>query len=216
MKMYLIFTISLICLSGFSQPALIVGSITGSQTICSGSYLVQFTATPPANGTNPTYQWQSSPNNSTWSDVATETTLYLTPQQLTATTYYRLMQNASGTTGGPLLTNTLTVTVTASTNLRYLQNVTINSYQCYSATDTLTVAGSGTTAVFQPGANVIIVPGKTVSFKPGTSIQSGSHLRAYCFGTLIKRINELTRSGIYKVNGTEFTKIKTVNTIQNH
>ena len=206
----------LICVSGISQPALIVGAITGTQTICSGTYLIQFTATPPANGTDPTYQWQSSPNNSTWTNVATETTLYMTPQQLSATTYYRLMQNASGTTGGPLPTNTVTVTVTAATNLRYLQNVTINSYQCYSATDTLTIAGSGTTVTIQSGANVIIVPGKTAQIKPGTIIQSGSHCRIYCIGTLISKVNEITRSGVYKINGTELSKLKMVNSIQNY
>ena len=33
------------------------------------------------------------------------------PGSLTATTYYKQMQNADGTCGGPLLTNTVTVTV---------------------------------------------------------------------------------------------------------
>ncbi|HNY03299.1 MAG TPA: hypothetical protein PKG48_11955, partial [Bacteroidales bacterium] len=92
-------------------PHLLVGSIGSNQTICSGIAPSLLTGIAPANGTSPTYQWQVSTNNTTFSDIPGATNLDYQPGALTATTYYRLMQNAAGTCKGPLPTNTITITV---------------------------------------------------------------------------------------------------------
>ena len=92
-------------------PNLTVGTISGNQTICSGIVPAQLTGTPPSNGTSPTYQWQSSPDNSTFTDITGATSINFQPAALSATTYYRLMQNATGTCTGPKPTNTVTIAV---------------------------------------------------------------------------------------------------------
>ncbi|MCX6304382.1 MAG: T9SS type A sorting domain-containing protein [Bacteroidetes bacterium] len=95
-------------------PALLVGHITADQTICSGTTPAQLDGFAPLNGTSPTYQWQSSLNNITFSNISGATLLNYQPNALTTTTYYRQSQNATGTCGGPLPTNTVTISVNPS------------------------------------------------------------------------------------------------------
>ncbi|MFZ4521746.1 MAG: T9SS type A sorting domain-containing protein [Bacteroidales bacterium] len=95
-------------------PALLVGSISADQTICSGLTPAQLNGVAPLNGTSPTYQWQSSINNVSFTNISGATTLNYQPGALTTTSYYKLEQNATGTCGGPLLTNTVTISVTPS------------------------------------------------------------------------------------------------------
>ena len=88
-----------------------VGSVSANQSICANATPVQLTGIPPSNGTLPTYQWQSSLNNTTFSNISGATLVNYQPGLLTATTYYKQLQNATGTCGGPLPTNTVTITV---------------------------------------------------------------------------------------------------------
>ncbi|MCX6269403.1 MAG: M6 family metalloprotease domain-containing protein, partial [Bacteroidetes bacterium] len=92
-------------------PSLVVGSIAASQTICTNTVPAQLTGVAPSNGTNPTYQWQSSLNNTTFTNINGATMLSYQSTVLTAKTYFRQLQNASGTCGGPLPTNTVTISV---------------------------------------------------------------------------------------------------------
>jgi len=94
-----------------TKPVLQVGSITSSQAICTNSAPALLLGTPPLNGTSPTYQWQGSVNNIDFSSITGATSLTYQPGTLTTTTYYRQLQNASGTCSGPLQTNTITVTI---------------------------------------------------------------------------------------------------------
>jgi len=96
------------------SPTLSVGTISASQTICAGQTPAQLCGTGPNNGTNGTYQWQSSLDNVTFANVAGATSCYQ-PGPLTTTTYYRQMQNADGTCGGPLPTNVVVITVNPMT-----------------------------------------------------------------------------------------------------
>jgi len=93
------------------NPDIIVGTISADQLICTGSIPALLNGIAPSNGTSPTYQWQSSLDNITFANISGATALNYQPGALTATTYYRLMQNASGTCGGPLPTNVVTITV---------------------------------------------------------------------------------------------------------
>jgi len=92
-------------------PNLVAGTITANQTICASTAPALLTGTAPTGGTTPyTYQWQSSPNGTTWTDIPGATGLNYQPPVLTATTYYRLNQtSASGC--GTVSTNTVTITV---------------------------------------------------------------------------------------------------------
>ncbi|HJT74531.1 MAG TPA: DUF6443 domain-containing protein, partial [Chitinophaga sp.] len=68
-----------------------------------------FASAPASGGTGVyTYQWQSSANGSTWSDIAGADTLTYTPAGLSATTYYRLKGTSAGITG---YSNTITAII---------------------------------------------------------------------------------------------------------
>jgi gliding motility-associated-like protein len=92
-------------------PALTAGTIGANQTLCPGTTPAALTSTAGATGGTGSYnyQWQSSPNNSTWTDISGATSATFTPGPLTATTYFR-RQVTSGTCG-PLYSPAVTLTV---------------------------------------------------------------------------------------------------------
>ncbi|MFC2101939.1 S8 family serine peptidase [Bacteroidota bacterium] len=86
------------------------GTISASQTICSGTTPVQLTGTPPTGALVPyTYQWQSSPDNINFTNIGGATGLDYQPGTLTSTTYFRLMQTSAGSCGS-VYTNFVTIT----------------------------------------------------------------------------------------------------------
>jgi len=72
-------------------PALGAGSIGSSQTLCPGATPAPLTSLAGASGGTGsyTYQWESSPNNSTWTVILGATGTNYAPGPLTATTYFR-------------------------------------------------------------------------------------------------------------------------------
>jgi hypothetical protein len=62
-----------------------------------------------------------------------------------------------------------------------LQNAVINSPQtvCYDATNTITVAGSGTTVVVNSGGEATFIAGNKIIFNPGFTSHLGSYSNAY-------------------------------------
>lgn len=65
-------------------------TILGTQTICQGGVPVQITGTTPGGGDGIyQYIWQSSLNNSTWTNINSSTTSSYTPEPLNTTTYFR-------------------------------------------------------------------------------------------------------------------------------
>jgi len=71
----------------------------------------------------------------------------------------------------------LTDTPPANTTV---QNVTLNNgeSECYNATNTITVAGEGTTVVVSSGGEATFIAGGKILFKPGFSSLSGSYTSA--------------------------------------
>jgi hypothetical protein len=90
---------------------LTVGSASSSQSICYNTSLSQLTSIDPTGGNTPyTYQWQSSTDNSTFSDISGATLSTYSPGALTQTTYYRLKQTSSSSCGS-VYTGTVLITV---------------------------------------------------------------------------------------------------------
>jgi len=92
------------------------GSISSSQTICTGGDLTTFgNVIANTNAPSVSYQWQSSTDNSTWVDIAGATAAGYDPPALTTTTYYRRRVNVMN--GQTILcqgySNTITITVIA-------------------------------------------------------------------------------------------------------
>ena len=116
------------------DPASAAGTVGNAQTICYNATPVALTTTAAPSGSgNYTYQWQSSPNNSTWTNITGATTNGLpaaTMGALTSTAYYRL-QITDVTCGGTVSTPSVTISVDAP-----LANGTIGASQtiCHNAT----------------------------------------------------------------------------------
>ncbi len=62
-----------------------------------------------------------------------------------------------------------------------IQNDTIpnGTYVCYDATQTITVAGGGTSFVVQDGGNATMIAGQNIIYLPGTKVDSGGYLLGY-------------------------------------
>jgi hypothetical protein len=123
-----------VCTSTYSSVATVnvydefkVGSISADQTICSNTAPATLVGVAPTGGATPySYQWQSSSNNSTFSDINVNgTSLNYSPPALSQTTYYRLKQTSGGNPPnvpngpqntasigcGTKITDTITITV---------------------------------------------------------------------------------------------------------
>ena len=92
------------------QSNLVAGSVAAGQTICYNTVPSALTSVNPTGGTGTyTYQWDSSPDGSTWAPISGATTAGYASAALTATTYYRLNQTSG--TCGTVITNTVKITV---------------------------------------------------------------------------------------------------------
>jgi len=95
-----------------SQTELIPGSISADQTICYDFAPAALTSTADATQSAGTYsyQWQSSSDNTNWSDISGATSNNYAPGQLTSTTYYR--RGVTTSIGcGPAYTSSVKITV---------------------------------------------------------------------------------------------------------
>jgi gliding motility-associated-like protein len=96
------------------NQALVAGAIAADQTICVGATPATLTSTTPASGGVGTinYQWETSANNSTWSDVASATSATYSPGAISANTYYR--RKASTVNDAAVYTSSVMITVQQS------------------------------------------------------------------------------------------------------
>jgi hypothetical protein len=81
------------------------GFISGSATVCSGNNNNSLTV----NDYLGTVQWQSSSDNTTYSNINGETSAIYTPVNLTSTTFYRAVITNGSCTGAPSIIGTITV-----------------------------------------------------------------------------------------------------------
>jgi hypothetical protein len=126
------------------------GGVVGTdQSICQGSDPAAFTQISPSTGSGTlTYQWQSSLNGSSYSNIPSATnTVYDVPVGLTQTTYYRRITNA--TNGSLVCTTTsnngipLTVTVNPSTAITTHPSTTPQAVCQNGALTALMIAATG-------------------------------------------------------------------------
>jgi len=137
---------------------------------------VTFTATPANGGPGPLYQWKVN-----GSDVpgATNPAYAYVPVNNDAVSCV-LTSNASCITGNPATSNTVIMSVVAvPSNITVTGNIPGGQIKCYSATNTITVAGGITTFTVQSGSSVTMIAGLSVDFLPGTRVFPGGYLHAY-------------------------------------
>jgi gliding motility-associated-like protein len=92
-------------------PALVAGTIAADQTVCAGSPAAPLTSAVGASGGTGTfaYQWESSPDNATWTAIGGATSETFAPGVLTVTTYFRRQVSSGACTTRP--SNPVTITV---------------------------------------------------------------------------------------------------------
>jgi PKD repeat protein len=96
-----------------AQPPIANNTISADQSVCTGVLPAGLTGTAPTGSDgNFNYQWQSSPNGTTWTDVNGAVFAAYAPPALTATTRYRRIVSTI-TCNGDLrnISNTVTITV---------------------------------------------------------------------------------------------------------
>jgi len=91
---------------------LVAGTASAAQTLCYNTRPAQLTGGAASGGTGTyTYQWQSSTNNSTWTNISGATAASYRPDTLTASTYYRRVVTSE--TCGTVYGNSVPITVLA-------------------------------------------------------------------------------------------------------
>jgi parallel beta-helix repeat protein len=151
-------------------------SITASANPVYSGTLVTFTAVPINGGTIPIFQWMVNltivpgANNSSYSYI---------PANGDAVSCI-LTSNATCIIGNPATSNTVIMNVS---NLPVNYNVTgtVSNLQtkCYSATNTITVAGGASTFTVQSGGSVTMIAGHSIDYLPGTTVFSGGYMHGY-------------------------------------
>ncbi|MBK8372339.1 MAG: hypothetical protein IPL20_13465 [Saprospiraceae bacterium] len=128
-----------------SNPAIITvvaqhtASITGNQTICSGG-TASFTATVSGGSGTITYQWQDSPDGTTWANISGATSSTFTTPALTGNTYYRVVVTRSASNCGSVNSTSSLVTVVADPAIStHPADVTI----CNGGSTSLSVTATG-------------------------------------------------------------------------
>lgn len=125
-----------------------------------------------ATGGTPPYNWLWSPSGSLNNpNIANPVATPL------ATTTYTVTVTATGCTG----IDQMDVIVTGPPENREIQNVTVpgGSSVCYDATNTITVAGAGTTFLVENGGSAVMIAGQKIRYLPGTRVMPGGYMHGY-------------------------------------
>ena len=162
------------------RPVLAAGSIGADQTICQNATPALLTSTSPTGGQQMiaySFQWQSSPNNTGWSNIPGATSEIYQPGALSATTYYKQIQTSllgCGSVGTNVVTINVIPVPLAS---RTVTGVTVASGQsrCYDATQTVTVTG----LLVAAGGTANILAGQNILLEPGTTAVSGGYMHGF-------------------------------------
>ncbi|WP_421945699.1 PKD domain-containing protein [Pedobacter sp.] len=108
-------------------PAITNNEISANQTICVGAPITPLTGTTPigANGTF-IYQWQSSFNGTTWTDIAGATDInYAPPVPTVSIRYRRLVSSAACSGGSANASNVVLITVNQNAKAEILYTTDI-------------------------------------------------------------------------------------------
>jgi hypothetical protein len=154
-------------------PAAVGGTISGGTTVCTGTNSTTLTL----NGSNGSIQWQSSPDNSTYTNIAGATSNTYTATNLTATTYYRAVLSSSPCASVNSTVATITVSPVA------VGGTISGSATVCSGTNSMTLSLSGSTGSVQwqssPDNNTFTdIAGATSNTYTATNLTATTYYRA--------------------------------------
>jgi hypothetical protein len=172
-------------------PNLTAGAIGSAQTICYNTAPTGLTqTTAPTGGTGTyTYQWQSSTNNSSWTNISGATSTTYSPGALTANTYYR----RAVTSGSCSTVYSASILITVYPNLTAgaigsAQTICYNTAPAGLTQTTAPTGGTGTyTYQWQSSTNntawTNISGATSTTYSPGTLTASTYFRRAVTSGS---------------------------------
>ncbi|MCX6303525.1 MAG: T9SS type A sorting domain-containing protein [Bacteroidetes bacterium] len=192
-----------ISFTGVAETGMTAGWVNGNGT---NRIVIMNTAnsfTDPLNGTDPAasaaYKGQGEQvvYNGSGSSVS------VTGLTGSTTCWFRVYEyNGTGATS-KFLAATATLNPNSQTTLAapvppalVVQDVTLGSGQsnCYNATQTISIAGSGTSFIVQSGGTASMIAGQDIFFYPGTAVESGGYLHGsiapggpFCGGVIPSR-----------------------------
>ncbi len=134
--------------------------------------IVNFTATPVNGGSSPTYQWKVNGGN-----VGTGPTYNHEPVDNDHVTC-EMTSNYPCVTANPVTSNTITM-IMVPVNQTVTGGMTGPLSLCFDATNTITVAGGGSTFIVRTGASAVMIAGVRISILPGATVESGGYLHGY-------------------------------------
>jgi hypothetical protein len=152
-------------------------SIVASANPSPPDHFVTFTATPVGGGTIPSYQWQLNGSN-----VGAGLPAYSYVPSYGHQVKCYLTSNAICPTPNPAESNTITMAVVV-TNQTVTGIIPSPESICFDASNTVTVAGGGSTFTVSAGASATIVAGVRIIYLPTTTVEPGAYMHGYITAT---------------------------------
>ncbi|MFZ4522860.1 MAG: T9SS type A sorting domain-containing protein, partial [Bacteroidales bacterium] len=149
--------------------------VTASANPVLAGTLVTFTANPTNEGISPSYSWKV---NGSVIPGATSTVYSYIPEDQD---HVICMVESSEVCAinNPASSSPVIMTVTIVPATIVLQGIEVTGIQCYGASQTITVAGNGSTFIVQSGGSATMIAGHKISYLPGTSVKPGGFMHGY-------------------------------------
>ena len=135
---------------------------------------VTFTAATVNEGISPVYQWMV---NGTNAGTNSSSFVYI-PLNGDAVSC-SLTSGESCTVTNPVISNVVSMIVNNTPSTVMLQNLSLSGTECFSATETITVAGNETYFIVENGGRATMAAGKNILYYPGTLVNEGGFLSGY-------------------------------------
>jgi hypothetical protein len=136
---------------------------------------VTLTATPTNGGTTPTYQWLVNGLN-VGTNSATYSYYPVNGDEVTCI----VVSNAYCVSGNPATSAVAIMEVEGIPAAITVTGIVADGKdRCYSATQTLTVAGYGKTYIVNNGGSSTMIAGQNIIYLPGTTVKPGGYMHGY-------------------------------------
>jgi hypothetical protein len=135
---------------------------------------VTFTAAAVNGGGTPVYQWvvngaNIGGNSDTYSYIPNNGDVISC----------MLTSSDACVSGNPATSTAITMSVNSVPGIRNINNILVTGSHCFDATQTILVAGNGTTFIVPAGAEATMIAGENILFYPGTYVEPGGYLLGY-------------------------------------
>jgi len=157
------------------QPLPVSASITASANPVNSGAEVTFTASVVNGGAAPTYQWKLNGLN-----AGTNSSAFTYVPVDGDEVWCVVTSSLSCVSGNPATSNVVVMEVLGLSGIVSVSGiVSPGKERCYSATQTLIIAGSGTSFFVETGGSATMIAGWNIRYMPGTTVQTGGYMHGY-------------------------------------